>query len=419
MNCKKIIAALLCAIMPFGTVILPGEVPINISAEAATVVDSGTCGKNVTWHLDSDGIFTVSGTGDMYDLRDNIFPIPWKEEKDLIKKIVIGDGVTRVGEQNFCYCKNLVSVKFPNTLKSIGVGSFAHCSNLTSVVLPNSLSSIESSAFSGCDKLADVTIPTSVTNVKGWAFNGTPWEKEQLEKYNYSIVNGTLLAINRDMEKAIIPDGVVCIASQSCEYGEMTELIIPDTVKTIEFNAFIHCSSLKSVTVPASVEEIKQQAFYNCDSLEEICILNPECNICEHWPTTISNNGEEFSGVIKGYKGSTAEAYANKYNLTFVPVDSGMGLIIDYGEGNNLPVIPLGDVNFDGNVNAIDASIVLAYYAEISTGKEGSISPEQISAANIDGNSKIDAVDASNILAYYAYASTTKDDIISLEEYFK
>lgn len=419
MNCKRIIAALLCAVMPFGTVILPSQVPISISAEAATVVDSGTCGKNVTWQLDSDGVFTVSGTGDMYDLRDNTFPIPWKEEKDLIKKIIIGDGVTRVGEQNFSYCKDLVSVKLPNTLKSIGVGSFAHCSDLTSVVLPNSVTSIESAAFSGCDKLADVTIPTSVTTVKGWAFNGTPWEDEQIEKYNYSVVNGTLLAIKRDMEKAVIPDGVVCIASQSCEYGEMTELIIPDTVKTIEFNAFIHCASLKSVTVPASVEVIKQQAFYQCDSLEEICILNPECDICEHWATTISNNGEEFSGVIKGYKGSTAEDYANKFDRTFVPIDSGTGLIIDYGEGIDLPVIPLGDVNFDGNVNAIDASMVLAYYAEISTGKEDIFSPEQISAANIDGNSRIDAVDASYILAYYAYASTTENDIISLEEYMK
>ena len=242
---------------------------------------------------------------------------------------------------------------------------------------------------------------------------------EQIEKYNYSVVNGTLLAIKRDMEKAVIPDGVVCIASQSCEYGEMTELIIPDTVKTIEFNAFIHCASLKSVTVPASVEVIKQQAFYQCDSLEEICILNPECDICEHWATTISNNGEEFSGVIKGYKGSTAEDYANKFDRTFVPIDSGTGLIIDYGEGIDLPVIPLGDVNFDGNVNAIDASMVLAYYSETSTGKDGGFSPEQISAADIDGNSRVDAVDASYILAYYAYASTTENDIISLEEYMK
>ena len=86
MNCKKIIAALMCAVIPFGTAILTFETSIILSAESATVIDSGTCGDNAKWQLDRDGTFTVSGTGDMYDLRDNIFPIPWIDEKELIKK---------------------------------------------------------------------------------------------------------------------------------------------------------------------------------------------------------------------------------------------------------------------------------------------------------------------------------------------
>ena len=401
MNCKKIIAALMCAVIPFGTAILTFETSIILSAESATVIDSGTCGDNAKWQLDRDGTFTVSGTGDMYDLRDNIFPIPWIDEKELIKKIVIGNGITRVGSQNFSFCKNLVSVKFSNTLKSVGDGSFAYCTNLTLVVLPNSVTSIEGSAFSGCNQLADITIPPSATNVKGWAFNGTPWEKEQIEKNSFLIVNGTLLAIKRDMEKAVIPDGVVCIASQSCEYGKMTELVIPDTVKTIEWNAFIDCTSLKSVIIPASVEEIKQQAFYKCESLEEICILNPECNICEHWATTISNKGEEFSGVIKGYKGSTAEKYAQKFGYTFKELDQ------------------LGDVNSDGYIDAVDASSVLAYYTLISTNKNGGYNEEQKLTADVNHDGWINAVDASNILAYYAFASTAKEDIVSIEAYMK
>jgi hypothetical protein len=387
-----------------------------LTASAAEIVDSGTCGKNVTWQLDSDGTFTVSGSGDMYDLRDNVFSIPWKDEKDLIKKIVIGEGITRVGDQNFTYCKNLVSVTFPDTLKTIGESNFTFCTALTSVVIPDSVTTIERDNFLGCKNLADVTLSSSV-KVESWVFGSTAWEEEQLEKKSFLIINGTLLSIKRDMEKAVIPEGVVCIASQSCQYGEMSELVIPDSVKMIEWNAFMYCSSLKSVTVPASVETIKQQAFYDCEALEEICILNPECNIYEHLATTISNKGEEYSGVIKGYRGSTAEDYANKYGRTFVPVDSGVGLINDQGEGNDLPVIALGDVNFDGNVNAVDASMVLAYYAETSSGKEGSFSPEQISAADMDGNDRINAVDASDILAYYAFISVGENPPLTPEEF--
>lgn len=401
MDCKRIIAALLCAVIPFGTVVLTAKTPIAFSAESATVIDSGTCGKNVTWKLNSAGIFSVSGTGDMYDLRDNVFPIPWKDEKDLIKKIVIGKGITRVGDMNFSYCKNLVSVTLPNTLKNIGVGAFAHCTNITSIVLPDTVTGIEDSAFSGCSKLADITIPSSVKNVGGWAFNGTPWEEEQIEKNSFLIVNGTLLAIKRDMEKAIIPDGVVCIASQSCEHGKMTELVIPDTVKTIECNAFIHCNSLKSVVVPASVEVIKQQGFYCCETLEEICILNPECNICEHWATTISNKDEEFSGVIKGYKDSTAEKYAQKFSYSFKTLAQ------------------LGDVNFDEYIDAADATSVLEYYTLLSTNQKGGYNEEQKLTADVNHDGFINAADASNILEYYSYASTTKKDILSLEAYMK
>ncbi|EWM52383.1 dockerin type I domain-containing protein [Ruminococcus flavefaciens] len=77
----------------------------------------------------------------------------------------------------------------------------------------------------------------------------------------------------------------------------------------------------------------------------------------------------------------------------------------------------LGDVNNDGMVNAVDASSVLAYYAMISTNKDGGYTEEQQLAADVDHDGKINAVDASNILSYYAYISTTKEAVVSMEEY--
>jgi hypothetical protein len=55
----------------------------------------------------------------------------------------------------------------------------------------------------------------------------------------------------------------------------------------------------------------------------------------------------------------------------------------------------------------------------ISTNKDGGYTEEQKLAADVNNDSQINAVDASNILANYAYASTTKEDILSIDEYMK
>uniref|UniRef100_UPI0025EF40BE dockerin type I domain-containing protein n=1 Tax=uncultured Ruminococcus sp. TaxID=165186 RepID=UPI0025EF40BE len=80
----------------------------------------------------------------------------------------------------------------------------------------------------------------------------------------------------------------------------------------------------------------------------------------------------------------------------------------------------LGDVDNDGLINAVDASIVLTYYAMMSTNQKGDFNDTQKKAADVDKNGDINAVDASYILSYYAYTSTTKDTIKkTLEEFLK
>ena len=69
----------------------------------------------------------------------------------------------------------------------------------------------------------------------------------------------------------------------------------------------------------------------------------------------------------------------------------------------------LGDPNGDGVINAVDASTILTYYANISTNKAGGLDEAQKTAADVDKNGVINAVDASIVLSYYAYTSTTKE----------
>ena len=62
----------------------------------------------------------------------------------------------------------------------------------------------------------------------------------------------------------------------------------------------------------------------------------------------------------------------------------------------------LGDFTGDGNIDAVDASNILAKYASASTGGAAP-TKEELEAGDVDKNGWIDAVDASKVLAFYAY----------------
>lgn len=97
------------------------------------------------------------------------------------------------------------------------------------------------------------------------------------------------------------------------------------------------------------------------------------------------------------------------------------GIIQGYIKINEEPApeYTLGDVTRDGSINAVDASSVLAYYAMVSTNKDGGYDDAQKLAADVTSDGTINAVDASNILSYYAYTSTAKENVISMEEFMK
>ncbi|MDO4863542.1 MAG: dockerin type I domain-containing protein [Ruminococcus sp.] len=75
--------------------------------------------------------------------------------------------------------------------------------------------------------------------------------------------------------------------------------------------------------------------------------------------------------------------------------------------------VTLGDVNSDGQVNAIDASDVLVFYSSASTNGTVSLTEAQFSAADIDRNGFVDASDASAILAYYSHVSSEEFETFS------
>ena len=141
---------------------------MGLSAKAES---SGTCGSNLKWHLTDDGVLTITGKGKMYDYSF-YNRAPWGKYniKRIIKRIIIGDGITTIGSRAFYTCSALISVTIPNSVTKIGDRAFEGCSALTSVTIPNSVKIIEGYAFSDCTNLQKVNIGNSVKTIGKYAF---------------------------------------------------------------------------------------------------------------------------------------------------------------------------------------------------------------------------------------------------------
>lgn len=70
-----------------------------------------------------------------------------------------------------------------------------------------------------------------------------------------------------------------------------------------------------------------------------------------------------------------------------------------------------GDVNFDGKITPVDASMVLKEYSTVSTGGESTLTDEQKQAADMNDDGQITPSDASAILALYGDTSTKNPDL--------
>lgn len=168
----------------------------------------------ITWTLSYDGTLAISGT-DMPDYQSRA-EIPWSEDWDNVKKIVIENGVTCIGRDAFVSCRYATSVTIPNTVTSIGYEAFSGCSSLTSITIPESVTSIGYGAFSDCSGLISIDIPNSVTSIGAYAFSGC---------------------------------------------SGLTSFTIPSSVTRIEERTFFGCSSITSIIIPESVTSIGEMQF--------------------------------------------------------------------------------------------------------------------------------------------------------------
>lgn len=220
---------------------------------------------DIQYSFSEDGVLTIQGEGEIRekDFDEVIF-------RD-IKKIIIKEGITGIGEECFSYCSRLVSVKLPESLYTIGQGAFGECVNLKKINIPEKVAQIGKGAFYGCFALKKVVLPEELIKVEDKTF----------------------------------------AACHSLE-----EIILPDGLKEIGKKAFAGCYSLKTLILPKALVNYAPSAIKNCKGIEKIKNLSS-------YDWELCTDGVAGSWYCEGKKvgclpaGRTAKIHSDEYRLIY------------------------------------------------------------------------------------------------------
>jgi len=148
------------------------------------------------------------------------------------------------------------------SVKSVGYWAFGNCSDLTSITIPNSVTRIGNFAFENCSGLTSITIPNSVTSIGIGASSGCS------SLTSIQVETGNTTYDSRDNCNAIIETATNTLIA-GCQ-----NTTIPNSVTSIEADAFFGCTNMTSITIPNSVTSIGSSAFEGCSGLTSFTIPN-------------------------------------------------------------------------------------------------------------------------------------------------
>ena len=126
---------------------------LALTACWAAVAFAAPTADNIEFSYDEDTkTLTVTGTGAIPDDYHPWMDLYW----DKAEALVVGEGITEIGENAFAKMLFFRTVKLPSTLTSIGKSSFYNCEKLDNITIPASVTRIDDYAFQYCEDLITV-----------------------------------------------------------------------------------------------------------------------------------------------------------------------------------------------------------------------------------------------------------------------
>lgn len=205
---------------------------------------------------------------------------------------------TQIGDLN--YSLNSTSQTATVTYQA---KSFSNYSGLTEIIIPStitynsviySVTAIGSYAFEYCSGLESVYIPESVTSISSTDVFYLCYKMTSINvssnNPNYCSIDGILF--NKDtttvircpegkLGDIILPNTITSInASAFSDCQKITSVHLPDGVTGISSMTFASCYQLTNINIPTSVSSIASNAFQACSKISNIEVAEENPNFC-------------------------------------------------------------------------------------------------------------------------------------------
>ncbi|MFA5046036.1 MAG: leucine-rich repeat protein, partial [Paludibacter sp.] len=190
--------------------------------------------------------------------------------------ITLPSTITSIGTQAFYNCTALDSITIPEGVTSIGDGAFWECNKMKSLSLPKSLVTIKSTGFAYCRSLTSIELPATATAIENEAFRACTGLITVTAVSGTSTYGGNIFSYCTNIKNIIIPEGTTEIKNNAfgSNFGSVTSIKIPASVKSIGDRAFYACSGIDSISIPDSVTTIGAYSFSGCTGLKSLTIPN-------------------------------------------------------------------------------------------------------------------------------------------------
>lgn len=194
---------------------------------------------------------------------------------DIMRNVILPEGVISIGDYAFSYCQNLESLSLPSTLLSIGKEAFEGCAQLRAIALPEGLETLGDKAFKACSNLESINWPSTITGVGNYIFSEC-----------FSL--------------RTLPEGITTLSEGmflSCT--SLEEVSIPEGITTLPSNTFTLCPAIRRIELPSSLTLIGDYAFYGPIALEQVIChaITPPTLGGESVFTDDSYSDDSYSGV--------------------------------------------------------------------------------------------------------------------------
>lgn len=304
---------------------------VTLPNTVVSILDAAFSGCNLASFTPSENLTYVSGTAFSNVLNMGAYlPVGAQNGMIYLGKVAycyVGDtehltnytireGTVSIADGVFQNCRELTTVRLPNSLRSIGIKAFGECESLESIIIPRDVEYIGREAFKHCYNLASITLYNNIEVIGQQAFDDTEWYKNIIgEKdyyhYDYAVADTTATDsddyevaptnVETDNGNYSIDGNFVYIGSvlygtkKEVPYG--TSLAVKEGTKGIAEYAFNNCNGLVSVSLPSSIMCVGEGAFQNCKGLERVNIPKRLKKVGKHsFEGCVSLKEEELLG---------------------------------------------------------------------------------------------------------------------------